>query len=132
MRRRYREQQEKARSLSGLFVGRRSCLAGLLLQHGIEHLNHESLLSLGQLRDALELLLQLRRRAAFVGAALGRHADQVFHGDVQGIGQQRQRRNRHAPLAALVGGDRLLRDLEQFGELDPNKGSGSFSGSPRK
>lgn len=40
------------------------------LQHGMGHLRDGALLGFGQRVDLFELLLQLRRRSAFAGAAL--------------------------------------------------------------
>ena len=94
------------------------CLSALLLQDGIEHLHDEALLRLGQCADAFELLLQLRCRPALACAALGRRADEFLDADVERLGQQRQCRDRHPALSALVGGDGLLRDAEGLGELD--------------
>lgn len=98
--------------------GASSLAAGLLLlQHGIDHLHHEALLGLGQAGDAFELLLQLRCRPALAGASCGRHADQVLDGDAERACQQRQQRDRHPALPALVGGDGLLGDAQGLGQL---------------
>lgn len=86
----------------------RCVLAASLGEHGVEHAHHRALVGLGQRADALELLLNLRRWPALAGRARCRCADQVFNADVQGLREQRQQRNRHPALAALVGGDGLL------------------------
>ena len=108
----------KARHLAGLVrSGAEVCgLSRRLLQHGVEHLHDEALLRLGQCGDALDLPLQLRHRPALGG--LGLFADQFLDADAEQRGQSRQVRDRHATLAAFVGGDGLLRDAELFGELN--------------
>ena len=79
----------------------------------VQHLADGALLGLGQRFDLLQLLRDLRLWPALAGASRGRHADQLFDGDAQGAGQRRQHRDRHAALAALVGGDGLLGHVEQ-------------------
>lgn len=83
----------------------------------IQHLRDGLLLGLGQRFDELKLLRHLGLWPAFAGAALGGDTEHVLHAGARGIGQRRQRRNRHAPRAALVGGDGLLRDAEHVGQL---------------
>lgn len=97
------------------FSGLPCSSARLLLQDGVDHLHHETLLGFGQLRDAFELLLEFGR-----GAALGSlrfFADQFFHGDAQGARQRRQQRDRYATASDFVGSHHLLRQAQRVGEL---------------
>ena len=61
--------------------------------------------------------MQLGRGAAFGGAALGRAADQVFHADVELIGERGQCAREQAQTAGFVVREGLLSDAELFGEL---------------
>lgn len=90
-------------------------LARRLRKYGIDHLSNHALLGCRQRSDLFKLLMQLRRLPALAGA-LGRGAEQFFDGHGEQCRQARQMRDRHAALAALVGGDGLLRDAELFGQ----------------
>lgn len=82
-----------------------------------DDLADDALLRFGQCIDALELLLQLGRRAALLrGTAVV--SDQGFDADAQGLSDDRKHRDLNAAVADFVGGDGLLRNVERFGELD--------------
>ena len=89
-----------------------------LRQHRVDDLADQLLLGLGQSAEWFELLLRSGRRPALAGTARGRGADEFLDGDAEGVGQRRQHRDGHAALAALVGGDGLLADVEPFRQLD--------------
>lgn len=90
----------------------------MLGKHGVEHVDHELLFGLGQLGDAVHLLLQLGCWPALLGGGGRRGADQILDGDREGLRKHGQRGDRHAAVAHLVGVHRLLRDIQRLGELD--------------
>lgn len=69
---------------------------------GIEHLHNEALLSARQLLDALDLLLQLRCRAALLGRG-GIVPEQLLQRHRERTSECRQRRDWNPPASDFVG-----------------------------
>ncbi len=88
----------------------------VLGEDGVEHLNDEALLGLRQLADALELLLELRGRAALLGGSGDRFAEQLLDGDAERARKPRRCRDRHAACG------RELMGLSLF-DLDRERGT---------
>jgi hypothetical protein len=58
-------------------------LAASLDENRVEHLHHEPLLCLWQLRDALDLLQELRVRAALAGGGRDRLVEELLDGQAE-------------------------------------------------
>ena len=83
-------------------------MAACLGEHGFDHLQDEALLGPRELADAVQVLNQLRCRAALLrGCGLG-FANQCFDAHTKHSRQDGQHRHRNAPIPKLVGVHGLL------------------------
>nr|CCA83609.1 hypothetical protein BDB_mp70062 [blood disease bacterium R229] len=94
-----------------------SWVSSCLRKHGIEHLRNKLLFSLGQLLDGCDLLLQPGHGFVFSAVEMDRLTHQLVKRQREQPCERGQHGCRQPRTSDLVVGQRLLRDVQGFGQL---------------